>query len=144
MQYTEPPSLSLLLQVWAIGVPASFLSDPPHSPGNTPTRYFPRYRIQQGKDMVFLTPDANACPWHFCIAVCSVVQLSHFLQPCEHSCPARLLCAWDFPSKNTGVFCHFLLQEISRTQVLNPLLLSLQHCRQILHCWATWHLVQAH
>ena len=25
--------------------------------------------------------------------------------------PARLLCPWDFPGKNTG--CHFLLQEIS-------------------------------
>ena len=26
--------------------------------------------------------------------------------------PTRLLCPWDFPSKNTGVGCHFLLQEI--------------------------------
>ena len=25
--------------------------------------------------------------------------------------PARLLCPWDFPGKNTGVGCHFLLQE---------------------------------
>ena len=24
--------------------------------------------------------------------------------------PARLLCPWDFPGKNTGVSCHFLLQ----------------------------------
>ena len=24
--------------------------------------------------------------------------------------PARLLCPWDFPGKNTGVGCHFLLQ----------------------------------
>ena len=24
--------------------------------------------------------------------------------------PARLLCPWDFPSKNTGVNCHFFLQ----------------------------------
>jgi len=23
--------------------------------------------------------------------------------------PARLLCPWDFPGKNTGVDCHFLL-----------------------------------
>ena len=28
--------------------------------------------------------------------------------------PARPLCSWDFPSKNTGVGCHFLLQEIFR------------------------------
>ena len=26
--------------------------------------------------------------------------------------PTRLLCPWDFPAKNTGVGCHFLLQEI--------------------------------
>ena len=25
---------------------------------------------------------------------------------------ARLLCLWDFPSKNTGVGCHFLLQDL--------------------------------
>ena len=24
--------------------------------------------------------------------------------------PTRLLCPWDFPGKNTGVGCHFLLQ----------------------------------
>ena len=30
--------------------------------------------------------------------------------------PTRLLCAWNFPGKNTGVGCHFLLQEIFPTQ----------------------------
>ena len=28
----------------------------------------------------------------------------------------RLLCPWDFPGKNTGVGCHFLLQEVFPTQ----------------------------
>ena len=28
---------------------------------------------------------------------------------------ARLSCPWDFPGKNTGVDCHFLLQEIFLT-----------------------------
>ena len=28
--------------------------------------------------------------------------------------PARLLCPWDFPGKNTGVGCHFLLQGSSQ------------------------------
>ena len=37
---------------------------------------------------------------------------------------------WDFPSKNTGVGCHFLLQEIFPTQGLNP---GLPHCRQMLY-----------
>ena len=26
--------------------------------------------------------------------------------------PMRVLCPWDFPGKNTGVLCHFLLQGI--------------------------------
>ena len=37
---------------------------------------------------------------------------------------------WDFPGKNTGVGCHFLLQRIFPTQGLNP---SLLHCRQTLY-----------
>ena len=37
---------------------------------------------------------------------------------------------WDFPGKNTGVGCHFLLQEIFQTQGLNP---CLPHCRQMLY-----------
>ena len=34
--------------------------------------------------------------------------------------PARLLCPWDFPGKNSGVGCHLLLQGIFLTQGLNP------------------------
>ena len=29
--------------------------------------------------------------------------------------PAKLLCPWDFPGKNTGVGCHFFLQRIFLT-----------------------------
>ena len=36
----------------------------------------------------------------------------------------RLLCLWDFPGKNAGMGCHFLLQGISLTQGLNPGLLQ--------------------
>ena len=39
--------------------------------------------------------------------------------------PTRLLCPWDFPGKNTGVGCHFLLQRIFLTQGLNLCLLHL-------------------
>ena len=42
----------------------------------------------------------------------------------------RLLCPWDFPGKNTGVGCHFLLQGTFPTQGLN---LHLMHCRWILY-----------
>ena len=37
--------------------------------------------------------------------------------------PARLLCPWGSPGKNTGVGCHFLLQGIFPTQGLNAHLL---------------------
>ena len=43
--------------------------------------------------------------------------------------PARLLCPWDFPGKNTGVGCHSLLQGIFPIQGSNT---GLLHCRQIL------------
>ena len=58
---------------------------------------------------------------------CSVVSDSlwpHGLQP------ARLLCPWDSPGKNTGVGCHALLQGIFPTQGSNP---GLLHCRWILY-----------
>ena len=49
-------------------------------------------------------------------------------------------CPWNSPGKNTGLDCHFLLQEIFLTQRLN---LGLLHCRHILYhlihqgspCW---------
>ena len=34
--------------------------------------------------------------------------------------PASLFCPWDFPGKNTGVGCHFLLQGIISTQGPQP------------------------
>ena len=37
------------------------------------------------------------------------------------------------PGKNTGVGCHFLLQEIFLNQRSNPRLLGTLHCRQILY-----------
>ena len=40
--------------------------------------------------------------------------------------PARLLCLWDFPCKNTGVGCHSLLQGIFPTQRWNSSLLCWQ------------------
>ena len=42
--------------------------------------------------------------------------------------PARFLCPWDFPGKNTGVGYHFLLQGIFLTKGLKP---SLLH-------WSLW------
>ena len=47
---------------------------------------------------------------------------------------ARCFCPWDFPGKNTGVGCHFLLQGIFLTQESN---LHLLNCRWILSHWGT-------
>ena len=41
--------------------------------------------------------------------------------------PTRLLCPWDFPGKDTGVGCHFLLQGNFQTQGSSLRLLSLLH-----------------
>ena len=40
--------------------------------------------------------------------------------------PTRFLCPWDFPGKNVGVGCHFLLQRIFHIQGLNLRLLHWQ------------------
>ena len=57
---------------------------------------------------------------------------------------ARLLCAWDFSGRRTGVGCHFFLQGIFPTQGSNPCLLRLLLGRGILYHWDTWeaHIIQ--
>ena len=45
----------------------------------------------------------------------------------EDCSPARLLCLQDFPNKNPGMGCHFLLQRIVLTQGLNPSLWRFLH-----------------
>ena len=51
--------------------------------------------------------------------------LPHSMATLSHSVvsnslqPARLLCPWDSPGKNTGVGCHFLLQEVFPSQGSN-------------------------
>ena len=50
--------------------------------------------------------------------LCSALLWPHELQP------IRLLCPWDFPCKNTGAGCHFLLQGIFPTQGWNTSLAS--------------------
>ena len=50
--------------------------------------------------------------------------MSDSLQPYGPQ-PARFLCPWDSPGKNTGVGCHALLQGIFPTHGWNPCLLRL-------------------
>ena len=72
-----------------------------------------------------------------CVCVCVCVFNSFATSFAK---PARLLCPWDFPNKNSGMVCHFLLQGIFPTQASNSRLL---HCRQVLYHRATREACQA-
>ena len=48
--------------------------------------------------------------FRFLVSMCLCSVMSNFLQP--HGLSARLLCPWNFPGKNTGIGCHFLLRWI--------------------------------
>ena len=67
--------------------------------------------------------------WFVCVCVCVCVcararALSHvWLQGLY---PTRLLCPWNFPGKNAGMCCHFLLQGIFPTQGPSSCLLHWQ------------------
>ena len=65
-----------------------------------------------------------------CAVLCLVAQSCPTCSdPRDHSLPGSSDHG-DSPGKNTGVGCHFLLQEIFQTQGSNP---GLLHCRQILY-----------
>ena len=77
--------------------------------------------------------------------MCSVTQLC--LTLCDSMDPARLLCQWDFPGKNTELGCLFLLHWIFPTQGSNWCLLSHLHSHWESPClgssqpqmwWFTW------
>ena len=58
-------------------------------------------------------------PWLY--GVCSLAQSSNSLWP-HGLYPTRLLCPWDFPSKNTRVGFHFILRGSSRRGWPSPVL----------------------
>ena len=71
-------------------------------------------------------------PEHFHVRVCvCVCVLSHSVVSDSLQSYAlylsSLLCPWNFPGKNTGVGCYFLLQGIFPAQGLNLSLLCLPH-----------------
>ena len=76
------------------------------------------------------SPHATAKTWSDQIRSDQLLSRVRLLRP-HGLWPARLLCPWDSPGKNTGVGCHFLLQGIFLTQESNP---GLLHCRQMLYC----------
>ena len=64
----------------------------------------------------------------------SLSHVRHFATSWKHRSPGSSV-SGNFPSKNTGVVCHFLLQGIFLTQGSK---LCLLHWTWILYCWATW------
>ena len=65
----------------------------------------------------------------FIVAVQSLSHVPLFVTPCTIA--TSLLFQWDFPGKNPGVGCYFLLQGLFLTQGSN---LRVQPRRQILYC----------
>ena len=69
---------------------------------------------------------------YLCVCVCVLVaQLCLTLCNTTDYSPTRLLCPWNSPGKNTGVYCHSLLQKNFPSQGSNP---GLPRHRQILYC----------
>ena len=62
--------------------------------------------------------------YYTCVLRYSIMSDSFWLDGLQ---PARLLCPWNFPGKNTGAGCHFPLQGIFPTQGSNLSLLHLLH-----------------
>ena len=71
---------------------------------------------------IFSLPLWAACGTSPCACVCTLPRVWLFVTP--RIGPTRLLCPWNFPGKNTGLGCHFLLQRIFPTQGLNLCLLG--------------------
>ena len=86
-------------------------------------QYFP---ADTGEHSIFSLPHLDKLD-EFCIwCACSVLSHVRLWDPMD----LRLLCLWNFPSKNIRIACHFLLQGVFLIQGLNP---GLRHCRQNLH-----------
>ena len=67
-----------------------------------------------------------------CVCVCAHSGMSDILQPHELQ-PARLLCPWDFPCKNTGGGCNFLLQAYNSIIII--FLTDTAHVIYDTHSW---------
>ena len=76
--------------------------------------------------------------------VCVWVCVYSVTQSCPTLCdpmglwPTRLPRLWDFPGKNTGAGCHFLLQGLFLDQESKLCLLHLLHWQVDSLPWATW------
>ena len=102
-------------------------------------------RVRQGHS----GPTTSQTPRHYrylwrgkmlgevCVCVCSAALSYLTLWQLRGVQPARLLCPWESPGKNTGVGCHFLLQGTFLIQGSNLHLTVSCIGRQILY----WHVL---
>ena len=84
---------------------------------------------------------------HMCARKLTLVNVLSHIKLFATPWTCRLLCPWDFPGKNNGVGCHFLLQEIFQpsNQTVSPALqtssLLLSHWGS--HIYAQWDIAAA-
>ena len=104
---------------WTIGISSILLKIQERGGGNNPIPFWSKTLVllllflpilDQPRGMALSTAP-GACKHFHMLFSCSVV--SDSLRPHR---PARFLCPWNSPGKNTGVGCHFLLQGIFLTQ----------------------------
>ena len=69
---------------------------------------------------------------HICICCYLIAESCPTLLQLQGLYPTRFLYPWNFPGKDTGVGCHFLLQGIFPTQGLNPHILQVS-CTMTIH-----------
>ena len=84
---------------------------------NSDSRHF--YFVPRIRGKAFsLSPFSIMLCMYTCTQLCPTLFWTHGLLP------ARPLSPWNFPGKNTGMGCYFLLQGIFLTQRSNPCLLQ--------------------
>ena len=107
------------------------------------SNFFPLTLLKVTEDVKKKKPVWVLSYWYLpcvCVCVCVCVSrsvMSNSLWP-HGLWPAKLLCSWNFSGRNTGNYCHFLLQGIFLTQESNPALLlwrksALKNLWQILY-----------
>ena len=69
------------------------------------------------------------------VLLCPNLLWPHGLQP------SRLACPWNFPGKNMGVGCHFLLQEIFQFRDQTHISCTDRWFFFFFNHWATWELI---
>ena len=85
------------------------------------------YNLHKDVPKKYFSNDTSEDVIQWCVSACYTAPvMSDSLQPYGLQ-PARLLCPWDSPGKNTGVGCCALLQDIFLIQGSNPHLLHLLH-----------------